>query len=112
MTTKYPRPCEGCDRLMRPASPGAADKYPEAETAHHARGKCRACVERERRGDKHLIGQPIREYGFGKPVITSQPITFSMLMRIGELHPPTAKYITDRRLRGVPTEGLRKQRMT
>lgn len=108
-TTKYPRPCEGCERLMRPQSKTSHLRYPDAEVVHQGRGLCKACAARERYGKTHLQGQPIRDYGPSTSRMMLQPVTFGMLTRIGELHPPTAKYITDRRLRGVPTEGLRKR---
>lgn len=109
MTKKYPRPCKDCTRSMRPKTKGSEKQYPNAETVHHSRGRCKACAERQRRGDTHLAGQPIRTYGRNKPLMTSLPVTFPMLMEMGKVHPPTAKYIVDRRLRGVPTEGLRKR---
>lgn len=112
MTKKYPRPCKSCQRSMRPQSKTSHLRYPEAEVTHHARGMCKACAARDHYGRTHLIGKPVRDYGPSTSRMMQEPITFKMLTRMGEIHPPTAKYITDRRRRGIPTSGLRKQRAT
>lgn len=110
MTTKYPRPCEGCDRLMRPNSKSSTqEKYPTTETTHHARGKCKACSAREHYKLTHLTGQKIRKYDRADQGLMKQPLPTTILTRLAEVHPPTAHYIQDRRRRGIPTTGKQRK---
>lgn len=108
--TKYPRPCAGCDRLMRPSySPANKEKYPTAEITHYGRGLCGKCYTRKVARPDHLTGNPTRGHDAVDRHSISKPIRSDMLTRLAEVHPPTAYYIQDRRRRGIPTTGLRRK---
>lgn len=84
--------CDLCAKPMRP-SKSSAKKHPGTVT-HRAKGLCDTCYISSRHQQKESQSN-------------YDPLPFKVLRRLRKAHPPSADYIIERRLRGVPPEGYR-----
>ena len=97
MTTTTDKPvryCIGCDRPMWSMSP---DELDIPGVKHASKGRCDACYSADRRAGRGTL----RTYG--------NALTDQDMRNLRRHYPAVYAWHVDRRNRGIPAEGLRKE---